>query len=242
MRTSLPDQAHDQEDVPDSDITMPFFRFGKKSAYTGLRLWDIILRLPRLGVGRIVQQNHLKVFSEPSLIKLMEVDANMDEYREVRGKVLGERWYRGHYCGVEDITSIANLNNYSLVMKMDEEKLMEDLKTCKKPDPILLPSTAAFPPVFKMFLKQQHDITADRYPLEVPSDLPNNFYVRVAEDGGQPTVPFAEVDGLGTTRQPHLYVDLPLDRATVPPPKDSISIPTLERPRRIERMSKLLAG
>ncbi|KAF2359637.1 Mitochondrial 28S ribosomal protein S34 [Trinorchestia longiramus] len=207
---------------------MPFFKFGVKSPHVGRSLWDIILTQPKLGVGRLIRENHLRHFPQPSFLKLKEVNANMNEYREMQGNIIAERWHRGNYCGLENVTRIARITNYSLVLKAEEENLWNQLETCKKPDVVVLPSTFAFPPVFKMFMEQRHKMSVDRCPLQLDPNLPDNFYVRVAEDGEEPTVSNEEVDGFGTTSQPQLFEDVPLEKATIPPPKNSIRVPTID--------------
>ncbi|CAL8109510.1 unnamed protein product [Orchesella dallaii] len=173
---------------------MPYRYFGRTNQHFGRPLWEIVMNLKNFGRGRLIMRSK---YAEdcpdaPSYYKIVAVHPHILEYPEnFKGNIYVEEVFRGRKRSeVIDIGTQAEWADYQLIQKDQEgpilKKVEEFMADPKNHEPIIRPKTAPLPPIWKLLLAREKNISQAEVPeipivyqdidpeLQHPTRLPND--------------------------------------------------------------------
>jgi len=190
----------------------------------GRPLWEIVLNLKQLGIGRYVTRTSLQRYPEPTFYKILSVKPYRVEYPITKESTTGDLWVEETYRG-RKVDAPLNLgrtawkDDYQLVHKHEEDSLL-DGKPRLLESKHILPRTAPLPPLWKEIIRRER--IAQGVPPEhlnepepevemIYINLKNSFSNRrIAQPGETPS--FQTGPGNFSTNNSPMYDDVIWDR------------------------------
>ncbi|ODM94563.1 Ribosomal L1 domain-containing protein 1 [Orchesella cincta] len=177
---------------------MPIRYFGRTNQNFGRPLWEIVMNLKNFGKGRLITRSkYLEDCPDvPSYYRIVGVQPHILEYPETfKGNIYVEEVFRGrNRSEVIDIGKEAELADFQLVHKDQEPTILKKVEEfLANPDnhtPIVRPKTAPLPPVWKLIIARERNISPSEVP-EIPiiyEDIEPEIHrpTRIAKDGEEP--------------------------------------------------------
>jgi len=162
---------------------------GRRSRCFGRPLWEILLNLKDLGVGRLVIRSKYDRYPEPTYYKILSAEPHVFEYpNNMKGKVIAEPTFRGRQLAPLDLGIVGHFDDFRLLHKHEEEEWKNKGPAYEREH--VLPRYGTLPPVWLEILEREkgRELTDEERRMKmVYNHLSISTTYRIAEEGEKPS-------------------------------------------------------